>query len=380
MIKMFERSVRRRRNPVRRRHALSRRKTVKSGVTLRDVAHASGVSPATVSIVLNNAPLARYIPLTTKDRIEKAAKKLGYRPKVVSRFLSAKRNRTVGVMVFDITDPFCTLILRGIENSLYQASYLQVLTDGHNQRGRFERYLEMLLARPVEALIFVANWLFVDIDLLADLEKRNIPAVMIGRELNTGGVSSVMVDNEAGAHLGMEHLYSLGHRKIAFIRGPKMLVDSSPRWRGVRSFARSVGLEIDPALVVDLPDSLDPNSSFEGGFRLTEELLKHKKRFTAIMAFDDLTAFGAIRGLARAGLKVPEDCSVIGFDDVIPAGLSVPSLTTVRQPMESLGSAAVGLVLEAVNAAIEEREFEAVHRKLAPELVVRESSRAVSWT
>jgi len=193
-------------------------------------------------------------------------------------------------------------------------------------------------------------------------------------------VSSVMVDNEAGAHLGMEHLYSLGHRKIAFIRGPKMLVDSSPRWRGVRSFARSVGLEIDPALVVDLPDSLDPNSSFEGGFRLTEELLKHKKRFTAIMAFDDLTAFGAIRGLARAGLKVPEDCSVIGFDDVIPAGLSVPSLTTVRQPMESLGSAAVGLVLEAVNAAIEEREFEAVHRKLAPELVVRESSRAVSWT
>lgn len=359
---------------------MSRRKTVKSGVTLRDVAHASGVSPATVSIVLNNAPLARYIPLTTKDRIEKAAKKLGYRPKVVSRFLSAKRNRTVGVMVFDITDPFCTLILRGIENSLYQASYLQVLTDGHNQRGRFERYLEMLLARPVEALIFVANWLFVDIDLLADLEKRNIPAVMIGRELNTGGVSSVMVDNEAGAHLGMEHLYSLGHRKIAFIRGPKMLVDSSPRWRGVRSFARSVGLEIDPALVVDLPDSLDPNSSFEGGFRLTEELLKHKKRFTAIMAFDDLTAFGAIRGLARAGLKVPEDCSVIGFDDVIPAGLSVPSLTTVRQPMESLGSAAVGLVLEAVNAAIEEREFEAVHRKLAPELVVRESSRAVSWT
>jgi LacI family transcriptional regulator, galactose operon repressor len=359
---------------------LSRRKTVKSGVTLRDVAHASGVSPATVSIVLNNAPLARYIPLTTKDRIEKAAKKLGYRPKVVSRFLSAKRNRTVGVMVFDITDPFCTLILRGIENSLYQASYLQVLTDGHNQRGRFERYLEMLLARPVEALIFVANWLFVDIDLLADLEKRNIPAVMIGRELNTGGVSSVMVDNEAGAHLAMEHLYSLGHRKIAFIRGPKMLVDSSPRWRGVRSFARSVGLEIDPALVVDLPDSLDPNSSFEGGFRLTEELLKHKKRFTAIMAFDDLTAFGAIRGLARAGLKVPEDCSVIGFDDVIPAGLSVPSLTTVRQPMESLGSAAVGLVLEAVNAAIEEREFEAVHRKLAPELVVRESSRAVSWT
>lgn len=357
---------------------MARRKAVKSGVTLRDVAQESGVSPATVSIVLNNAPLARYIPQSTKDRIERAAKKLHYRPKVVSRFLSAKRNRTVGVMVADITDPFCTLILRGIENSLYQASYLPILTDVHNQSGRFERYLEMLLARPVEALVFVANWLFVDIDILADLEKRNIPAVMIGREIS-GSISSVMTDNEAGAHLAMEHLYSFGHRKIAYIRGPKMLVDTSPRWRGVRSFASSVGLEIDPALVVDLPDSLDPNSGFEGGFKLTEELLKHKKRFTAVMAFDDMTAFGAIRGLARAGLKVPEDCSVIGFDDVMPAGLSVPSLTTVRQPMEALGSAAVGIVLDAINATIEEREFEVVRRKLTPELVVRESSRSVPW-
>ncbi len=293
--------------------------------------------------------------------------------------MSAKRNRTVGVMVFDITDPYCTLILRGIENALYQASYLPILTDVHNQRGRFERYLEMLLARPVEALIVVANWLFVDIDLLADVEKRNIPAVMIGRELRSGAVSSVMVDNEAGAHLAMEHLHSLGHRKIAFIRGPKMLGDSSPRWRGVRAFARSVNVEIDPALVLDLPDSFDPNSSYEGGLKLTEEFLKHKKRFTAVMAFDDMTAFGVIRSLARAGIKVPEDCSVIGFDDVIPAGLSVPSLTTVRQPMEGLGNAAVAIVLDAINAAIEERESTAVHRLLAPELVVRESTRAVSW-
>ena len=357
---------------------MRRPKTRGSAITLRDVAQESGVSPATVSIVLNNAPLARYIPPSTKDRIERAAKKLGYRPTLVSRFLGAKRNRTVGVMVFDLTDPYCTLILRGIENSLYQASYLPIFTDAHNQRGRFERYLEMLLARPVEGLIIVANWLFVDIELLADLEKRNIPAVMIGRELSTGSISSVMVDNEAGAHLAMEHLYSLGHRKIAFIRGPKMLGDSIPRWRGVRSFARSVGIDIDTSLVVDLPDSLDPNSGFEGGFKLTEELLKHKKRFTAVMAFDDMTAFGTIRGLARAGWKVPEDCSVIGFDDVIPAGLSVPSLTTVRQPMEALGSAAVGIVMEGMNAAIEDREFKAVHRKLAPELVVRESTRALS--
>ena len=353
---------------------MSRRKSKGSAITLRDVAQASGVSTATVSIVLNNAPLARYIPPSTKDRIAEAAKKLGYRPKVTSRLLTAQRNNTIGVMVFDITDPFCTPILRGIENSLYQASYLPILTDIHNQRGRFERYLEMLLARPVEGLILVANWLFLDIDLLADIEKRNIPAVMIARELNSGSVSSVMVDNEAGAHLAIEHLYSLGHRKIAFIRGPKMLADAAPRWRGVRSFARTVGLEIDPALVVDLPESPDSNAAVEGGFRLTEEFLKHKKKFTAVMAFDDLTAFGAIRALSRAGLKTPDDCSVIGFDDVFPAALSVPALTTVRQPMEALGSTAVGIVVEGINAAAEDREFKPQNRKLVPELVVREST------
>jgi LacI family transcriptional regulator len=355
-----------------------RRRAKNPGVTLRDVAQESGVSTATVSIVLNSAPLARYIPASTKDRIERAAKKLGYHARHVSRSLSAKRNHTVGVMVFDMTDPFCTLILRGIENSLYQAGYLPILTDAHNQRARFERYLEMLLARPIEGLIIVANWLFVDINLLADLEKRNIPSVLIGRELSANSISSVMVDNEAGSHAAMEHVYSLGHRKIAFIRGPRTLADSSPRWRGVRSFARSAELEIDPALVLDLPESLDPNSGFDGGFKLTEELLKRKRRFTALFAFDDMTALGAVRGLARSGLKVPEDCSVVGFDDVIPAGLSVPSLTTVRQPMQALGSTAVEIIMEGVNAVIEDRELAAIHRKLAPELVVRESTRAVT--
>src|SRR5690242_6434926 len=131
-------------------------------VTLRDVARESGFSPTTVSIVLNDAPLARYIPDETKAAIHKAVKKLGYRPNLFARSLRGQRSHTVGVMVFDMTDPYCTLILRGIENTLFQASYMPILTDVHNDRGRFERYLEMLLDRHVEALIVVANWLFVD--------------------------------------------------------------------------------------------------------------------------------------------------------------------------------------------------------------------------
>src|SRR6201986_2494 len=205
----------------------------------------------------------------------------------MARFLRSKRTHSIGVMFFDITDPFCTMVMRGIENSLYQASYVSIFADAHNQRNRFERYLEMLMERHVVALIVVANWLFVDIQLLGDLAKRNIPAATIGWELPGNVIGSVMVDNEIGARMALEHLYQLGHRKIAFIRGPKMLIDSAPRWRGIQKFAQTAGLEIDPVLVQQLPESLDPTSSFEAGFRLAEELLQRKKKFTALMAFCD---------------------------------------------------------------------------------------------
>ena len=348
-----------------------------STATIRDVAKASGFSSTTVSIVLNNAPLARYIPPVTKKKIEIAAKKLGYRPNLFARSLRSKRSHTVGVMVFDMTDPYCTLILRGIENSLYQSGYLPIFTDVHNERSRFERYLEMMLDRRIEGLVVLANWLFVDINLLADVEKSSIPTAMIGRELRTDTVSSVIVDNELGGHAAMEHLHSLGHRKIAFIRGPKALADSSPRWKGVRTVAQAKGLELDARLIMDLPESRDPISGFEAGYKLTEELIRRRRGFTAIMAFDDMTAFGAIRALSKAGIRVPDQCSVIGFDDVATAALYTPSLTTIRQPMEAMGSLAVSVVVDGINSVLEKREVAAVHRKLAPELVVRESTKSI---
>jgi LacI family transcriptional regulator len=346
-------------------------------VTIRDVAKESGFSPTTVSIVLNNAPLARYIPAVTKKRIERAASKLGYRPNQFARSLRSKRSHTVGVMVCDMTDPYCTLVLRGIENTLYQSSYLPILTDVHNERSRFERYLEMLLDRRIEGLIVLANWLFLDINLLGDLEKSSIPTAMVGCELKTDSISSVIVDNEVGGYVALEYLHSLGHRKIAIIRGPKGLTDTSPRWRGIRNCAKAYDLELDPRLIVDLPESREPISSFEVGQKLTEDLIKQRRPFTALMAFDDMTAFGAIRILTKAGLRVPEHCSVIGFDDVAPAALYSPSLTTVRQPMEAMGASVVGIVLDGINGVLEKREVPATHRKVAPELVVRESTRSL---
>ncbi len=355
----------------------ARKRSQSAAVTIRDVAERSGFSSATVSIVLNNAPLARYIPDTTKERIQRAAAHLGYRPNLFARSLRGRRSHTVGVMVFDMTDPYCTLVLRGIENTLFQSSFLPILTDVHNERSRFERYLEMLLDRRIEGLVVLANWLFVDINVLADLEKNNIPTATVGRELKNDKISSVIVDNAAGTRAALEHLHSLGHRKIAFIRGPQQLSDTEPRWRGVRTLARERGLEIDSRLVVDLPESGDPFSSFEQGYKLTEELLRRRRPFTALMAFDDMTAFGAIRALVKAGIRVPDQCSVVGFDDVAPAAIYSPALTTVRQPMEVMGTAAATIVLEAINAGLEKKPTRTIHRRIVPELMVRESTRNV---
>jgi LacI family transcriptional regulator len=351
----------------------------KSGAsTIRDVARESGYSASTVSIVLNSAPLSRYIPADTKERIQTAARRLGYRPNPLARSLRSQRSNIVGVMVFDITDPFCTPILRGLENSLYQANYLSFLADAHNEPHRFERYLEMLLDRRVEGLVVIANWLMTDIKLLADLTERQIPTVIAGRAFDIENVSTVSVDNEGGACLALEHLYRLGHRDIAFLRGPKTLASSGQRWKGIRSFAQSSGLRLDPKRIAELPESLDPNSSFEAGAQLTMELLRHGKSFTALMAYDDVTALGALRALKNNGLRVPEDCSVIGFDDVAQASLSVPSLTTIRQPMEAMGSMSVGLILDAIKAVHQKRDIPAVRRKIPAELVVRESTSTLS--
>jgi DNA-binding LacI/PurR family transcriptional regulator len=342
--------------------------------TIRDVARESGYSASTVSIVLNNAPLSRYIPGDTKERIQTAARRLGYRPNPLARSLRSQRSNIVGVMVFDITDPFCTPILRGLENALYQANYVSLLADAHNEPHRFERYLEMLLDRRVEGLIIVANWLVTDIKVLADLTERQVPTVITGRAFEIENVSTVSVDNESGAALALEHLYQLGHREIAFLRGPKALASSGQRWKGIRNFAQSVGLRLDPKRIVELPESLDANSSFEAGARLTTELLSGEKSFTALLAYDDLTALGALRALKKKGLRLPEDCSVIGFDDVAQASLSVPSLTTVRQPMEAMGAMSVGMILDAINAVNQKQDIPVMRRRIPAEIVVREST------
>jgi LacI family transcriptional regulator len=358
--------------------SLHERKPSTNRTTLVDVAKASGFSASTVSIVLNEAALSRYVAAGTKERIRDVATKLGYRPDAFARSLRSRRSHTIGIMVSDISDPFCTLILQGIEKTLYSTTYLPIIMIAHNQGEQFERHLEMLMERQVEGLILVANWLFGEFDLLADMEKSQIPTVGVGRDLTESRVRSLQVDNEAGGWVAMRHLYELGHRKIVVLRGPSELADSDRRWLGIQSFAQSVGVALPAERVGQLAASAQATSGFDEGVRLTAEMIARGEEFSAVLAFDDLTALGAIRALRQAGRRVPEDCSVIGFDDVPHAAVNTPGLTTIRQPMEEMGGLAAQWVLDSLGGQERETAEELNESKLLnlfpPCLIVRDST------
>jgi DNA-binding LacI/PurR family transcriptional regulator len=344
-------------------------------VTLIDVAQESGYSASTVSIVLNDAPLSKHLRAQTRRRIREVAERLGYRPHIFARSLRSQRSNTIGVMVFDLFDPFCTLILRGIDNGLQPTEYLPVVMDAHNDRSRFERYLEMLIDRRVEGLIVVANWLFVKIDALKGVVDRHLPTVVVGRDLHRSGIRSVLVDNEVGGYKALKHLHELGHRDVAFILGPKQLSDTSRRWAGMRRFAKEADLPVIELLVKEMPGSSDPLSGFTAGAALTHQLLSSRQRFTAIAAFDDMTAFGAMRALAESGRRVPQDCSVIGFDDVPMAALATPSLTTIRQPMQEMGVFAANMIWDQLTK--KDGTAQGDLRLVEPTLEERQSTQAV---
>jgi LacI family transcriptional regulator len=347
----------------------------KSGhVTLLDVARACGYSVSTVSIVLSGAPLSQNVAASTRERIRKMAQQLGYHPDAYARSLRRRRSQTIAVLAYDLSDPFCIPIVRGIQAGLQPANYLPLLMDTQTQRRLFDTYLKMILERRAEGVVVIASWIFEETDLLADIEKNHVPIVIVGRDLTGRKISSLFVDNEAGGALAMRHLSELGHRKIAFIRGPEELFDSQPRWAGVRRAAEEAGIQIDTRLVFQLPNLTDPASGFEGGLEFARQILATQRPFTAVLAFDDLTALGVVRGLTEAGLKVPEDCSVVGFDDVLPAIVATPGITTIHQPLREMGLLAAQWAVQGIEAReIGKRNPARMHKAL-PELVVRKST------
>ena len=346
----------------------------KSGhVTLLDIAQASGFSVSTVSIVLSEAPLSQNVAATTRTHIRSIAQRLGYHPDAYARSLRRRSTQTIGILAFDLSDPFCIPIMRGIQEGVHAADYLPLLMDAQTQRKLFDSYLHMILERRAEGVIVIASWVFEETNLLGDVRKNNVPILIVGRDLVDRGISSILVDNEAGGALAMRHLADLGHRHIAVIRGPQQMCDSEPRWAGIRKVAAQRGVPLDERIIFELPGLADPASGFEGGARFAKQMLVTGAPFSAVLAFDDLTALGVVRGLVESGLRVPEDCSVMGFDDVLPAEVATPAMTTIRQPLREMGLEAAERVLQAIRNGAGKAERARLHQT-DPELVVRKST------
>jgi DNA-binding LacI/PurR family transcriptional regulator len=327
-------------------------------VTLKAVAQHLGLTPGTVSAVLNDSPSARSIPQETKNRIHAAAKELNYRPNFFARTLRNKRTYTIGVIAEEIGDSYSSPIISGIEQFLRQRDYFFLTVVHRHDPALLSRYAQLLSERGVEGIITVDTTV---------QDAPMLPTVAIAGHKKVKGVTNIVLDHEQAAVLALNHLKDLNHHSIAFMRGNPVSSDSKDRWDAIALVAAETGVNIDPELTMQI-DSDDPTPML--GYPFTKQLLARKKPFTALFAYNDISAIGAIRAIQEHGLRVPQDISVMGFDDIPGAAFHSPSLTTVRQPLNRMGEVAAQTLLD----RIEGRQEYPSDIAIEPELVVREST------
>src|ERR1700742_4509834 len=294
------------------------------------------LSPATISLVLNNAPGVRSIPQDTRDRVMAAAKKFDYRPSFYARSLRRKQSFSVGVLVPELSDGYSVLIMDGIEEVLIEEGYFYLAASHRRKADLIEEYPRLLMDRSVEGFIAIDTAL---------QHSLPLPVVAVAGHKKIEGVTSIVLDHQRAAELALNHLYQLGHRQIAFMRGQTFSSDSDDRWKSFMTVAKRLGIEVHPELVVQLEVKV---SSPELGYPVAQQLLTHNRPFTALVSFNDVAAIGAIRGFHDHGLRVPEDISIVGFDDIQSAAYNNPSLTTIRQPLHSMGVHAARILLQRI--------------------------------
>lgn len=329
--------------------------------SLKQLAEHLGLNPATVSVVLNEVP-GRSIPQVTRDRIKAAAKAMNYQPNLLARSLRSRRTLTIGILVPELGDGYHTQVMSGIGDQLIKAGYFYFTAHHRHKTNLIEEYTRMLIGRGAQGLIAI--------DTLLE-HPVSIPVVAVAGHKHIDGVTNVVLDHHRAAELSLNHLYSLGHRKIAFMHGQPFSSDSDERWKGLVIVAERLGIEIKPELVVNLDRDM---SSPELGYPVVQQLLAAKQPFTAIVAFNDISAIGTIRALKDFNLRVPEDVSVIGFDDIKAAAFTLPRLTTINQPLEEIGRIATQSLLNRIHNTIPPRD----EIKVDPVLVVRESTGPVA--
>jgi DNA-binding LacI/PurR family transcriptional regulator len=343
----------------------SGRKLVRSPgqrVTLKFLAEHLGLSPTTVSVVLTNSPLASTIAKPTKDRIWAAVHKFQYRPNLFARYLHTKRTYSVAVLVPEIGDEFSAMLISGIESKLAEAKFNYFVESHRFAPEQIENSPDTLMDRQVEGMIFINTPL---------RKPMPVPVVAISDITNAPGVTRIVIDNYRLVAAGLGHLQSLGHKSVAFFKGPEQNGDTEARWSAVQKAADELGIAVRTELTVTMGNYFEASevSMMQRGYDAAMRLMERPREFTAILAFNDGSAIGAIRAIQDHGFSVPGDVSVVGIDDIPLAGFLSPRLTTVRQPLKPMGAMAASTLLQRIQG--EEVPVETV---VQPELVIREST------
>ena len=328
-------------------------------VGLKDLSRYLGLSTATISTVLNGARAAREIPAATQERILAAAEKFNYRPNAVARSLRGMRSHTVGVLVPEISEGYGALVLGALGDYLLSKGYFFFVATHRRKPELMDEYPQLLRQRSVEGFVVIDT----------ALEKPlPLPTVVISGHRSYPGVTNIVLNHDRAAHLALEHLVQLGHERIAFIQGQPYSSDSETRWKAIERAAENLGIVIHEDLVVQLEiDTFSPYVAYP----VVRRLLQRTRDFTALFAYNDLSAIGALRALRDSGLTIPDDVSVVGFDDINSAAFQIPSLTTVRQPLDKMGALAGEVLLQRIHGGANPVEV-----TVDPELVVRESTAA----
>ncbi len=327
-------------------------------ISLRTLGEYLSLSPATISLVLNNAPGVRSIPQETRDRVTEAAAKFDYRPSFYARSLRKRQTFTVGVLVPELNDNYSAQVLAGVEEYLIEEGYFYLTASHRRKPDLIEEYPQLLMDRSVEGFILIDTAL---------QKSLNLPVVAVAGHRKIGGVTNVVLDQRRAAELALRHLYQLGHRKIAFMRGGSHSSDADDRWNCLMAVAQGLKMAVLPEQTVQLQLRV---STPELGYDPANELLDRGVEFTALVCYNDVAAIGAIRAFMDRGLRVPKDISVVGFDDIQGAAFHNPSLTTIRQPLSQMGTVAARILLQRIRGEAPIPEMVPIH----PDLVIREST------
>src|SRR5713101_8163295 len=330
-------------------------------VTLQMVAERVGLTKGTCSAAFNKSAASRSIPQHTQERILAAARELKYKPSFYARNLRVKRTYMIGVVAEEIGDPYGSLVISGIERYLRQKNFFYLTVAHRHDPKLLETYSHILIDRGVEGLITVDTSIN---------QPLPLPTVAIAGHRRVEGVTNVVLDHRRAARLALNHLTELGHKEIAFMKGSHFSSDSEDRWKSICELAKEIGIPMRAELIVQLEGD-DPTPQL--GYPFAKKLLARRRPFSALFAYNDISAIGSIRAFQEAGLRVPEDISVVGFDDIQIAIHNSPTLTTVRQPLQKMGEIAARTLLK----RIENGEDGVTEIVIEPEFVVRQSTARV---